>query len=146
MTKITRITVHHTAMVTGARSRSEVARTLRSIQRNHFGRGWADIGYHFVVDASGRTWQCRPIKYQGAHAGNHQLNRGNIGITVLGNYDEQALSALQKESLVTLLATLCREYGLTTRQIATHLELKNTACPGRNLQTFINRLRAGTLP
>lgn len=146
METIRKITVHHTAMVAGARSRSEVARTLRSIQKNHFERGWADIGYHYVIDASGRTWQCRPLKYQGAHAGNHQLNRGNIGISLMGNFNAQRVPAAQKKALARLLAHLAAKHEVPVRNIYGHAKVRATECPGKHLSAVLTGILAGLTP
>lgn len=143
MTTITRITVHHTGEECEARGFEESARRIRSYQAAHQdGRGWADIGYHFVIDRAGRVWEARPLKYQGAHAGNHTLNRGNIGISLIGNYNTQRLTHGQKETLSQLLSVLCDFYGLSrSTGICTHKELHNTACPGIHLQAFIDQYR-----
>ena len=147
MTTIRRITVHHTGTLFETMDFRSTSAKIKDYQEYHQEtRGWADLGYHFVLDRAGRIWEGRALKYQGAHAGNSQLNRGNIGIALIGNYSEQRLYSLQKESLASLLALLCREYGLSPRQIATHRELKNTACPGKHLQGFVEELRAGALP
>jgi len=130
MERITKITVHHTGMVTYPMSISETAQHLRSIQRNHFARGWADIGYHYVIDSSGRIWAGRPVEYQGAHAGNHELNRGNIGIALAGDFNVQRVPAVQREALGQLLAMLTRRYGIPKERIYDHGAVRNTQCPG----------------
>jgi hypothetical protein len=147
MTTIRRITVHHTGMTWTSMDYNTTAAQILDYQGYHQDtRGWADLGYHFLVDRAGRIWEGRSLRYQGAHAGNSQLNRGNIGIALIGNYDEQTLYNLQKDALAGLLTILCREYGLSTRQITTHLELKNTACPGKHLQRFVEQFRTQALP
>jgi hypothetical protein len=130
MERITKITIHHTGMVTYPMSISETAQHLRSIQRNHFARGWADIGYHYVIDSSGRIWAGRPVEYQGAHAGNHELNRRNIGIALTGDFNVQRVPAVQREALAQLLAMLTRRYGISKEQIYDHGAVRNTQCPG----------------
>src|SRR5690606_20314743 len=51
--------VHHTAS-TNAYSAAEVPSILRSIQAFHMdANGWSDIGYNFLVDRFGRTWEGR---------------------------------------------------------------------------------------
>ena len=36
---------------------------MRAIQRHHQdGRGWSDIGYHFIVDGGGHIYQGRRYK------------------------------------------------------------------------------------
>jgi len=147
MTKIRRITVHHTGEVWDQRSFDATAARIRAIQRSHqHDRNWADVGYHFLIDSAGRIWEGRGLTYQGAHAGNFELNRGNVGISLLGNFDLQRLNPRQTGALTALIGYLCHEYGLTNRQIATHRELKATACPGSRLQRFVDQLRSTSYP
>jgi len=139
MGRISRITVHHDALLTRETSWAWAANRLRGIQRAHFNRGWADIGYHFVIDPSGRIWEARPLKYQGAHVSNH--NEGNIGVVVIGDFDQQALNSLQKKALKELLDHFCKKYRIPKTRIYTHGELNITACPGKNLQAYVDELR-----
>ena len=71
MRNVSRITVHHAAgKPNWTISERDVADSIRKIQRYHqTENGWADIGYHYVIDRAGRVWQGREIKWQGAHAG-----------------------------------------------------------------------------
>ena len=52
-------------------------------QTNH----WADIGYHYVIDRQGRIWEGRELSWKGAHAGNKQANENNVGIALIGNFE-----------------------------------------------------------
>lgn len=70
--------------------------SLRSIQEYHQRvKKWADIGYHFVIalDAN-RQWkifQARPLDAKGAHVGRRgeeDLNIGEIGICLMGDFDQ----------------------------------------------------------
>ena len=71
MTPVQRITIHHDGMnAFTTTSRSSAAARLERIRRGHLARGpqrWGDIGYHYAIDPSGRTWECRPLSWQGAH-------------------------------------------------------------------------------
>lgn len=150
MEKIFRITLHHTGLEVTSKSLTETSRLIRNIQDYHQGaewsggRGWADIGYHFVVDRNGRIWEGRPITMQGAHAGSQESNRGNIGIAVLGNYDIQQLTAEQEEVLRELLNWLMGIYGIPPSRVYGHCDLKSTQCPGRNLRRFLINFRTST--
>jgi hypothetical protein len=147
MTGITRITIHHTGEIWTSLDLEQTGKKIRDHQLFHQnGKGWADLGYHFLIDRCGRIWEGREIRFQGAHAGNSDLNRGNIGISLLGNYEEQQLNSLQEKSLNNLLTVLCYEYDLRLWHIVTHRELKNTACPGRYLQSFVEQIRSQTSP
>ena len=94
-----KVTVHHDAMKwTGRHTYAKAVARLRRIREYHVGNnGWADIGYHFAIDGRGHVWQCRQAAYQGAHVGGK--NEFNIGILVMGNFEEQVPTENQKKSL-----------------------------------------------
>ncbi len=142
MAHVDRITVHHSVCCTHAVSPREAIPFLKSIQTDHMdGHGWADIGYHFIVDSSGTVWEGRPLAWQGAHAGNDALNTGNIGICLLGNFDEQLVDSRQRRALEGLLVAMQSRYSVPVGSIFTHQELKSTECPGANLQRHVEEFR-----
>ena len=143
MSPIRHITVHHDGMrpFTNASVTAAAAR-LEIIRRAHLNRGWADIGYHFAIDRGGRSWACRPLGWQGAHVAD--CNPGNVGIVVLGNFDEQQPSRAQVMALKKLLGEVQTAYRVPARNVRSHQEWPSarTACPGRNLQVHMNAIRA----
>lgn len=140
MGSIRRITVHHDAIDPMPSSGpDEVARRLESIRQGHIGRGWADIGYHYAIDPAGRVWQGRPMALQGAHVADQ--NQQNLGIVVLGNFENQAPSGQALEALDRLIAIEMRRFRIGITEIRTHREMASTACPGRNLQREMDRTR-----
>lgn len=144
MGKPFRITLHHSAHDTGdgSQSYSETASLIQSIQRNHLlERGWGDIGYHFIVDGTGRIWQGRSLGYQGAHAGDGEANRGNIGIVATGNFSYARPSAAQVAALKWLVSYLRRRYGIPEWQVYGHSHFKPTDCPGRYLTAILPSIR-----
>ena len=141
MNGVNKITLHHEggSPVTFTDTRSACAR-LEQIRQTHTrDRGWADIGYHYVIDRAGRVYQGRDPRYQGAHVA--ETNPHNLGVMILGNFEDQRPSDAQVQSLGRFIATLARTYRLPRTAIYTHRELKPTACPGRHLQTHIDTLR-----
>lgn len=144
MQPVSHITVHHDGMspflATDERS---VAGRIELIRRGHLARGWGDIGYHFVVDRSGRVWQGRPLVWQGAHV--KDRNEGNVGVLVLGNFERQQPSEAQLRAVSTHLASLCSVYRVSPRSVLTHREWPGAAtlCPGRNLQGRMSAVRSG---
>ena len=136
------VTVHHDGMDSfGATDYASCASRLELIRMGHKGKGWADIGYHFVIDRSGRVWEGRELKYQGAHVKNN--NEGNIGILCLGNFDLQKPSDAQMKSLERHLKAIMKQYKLSSANIRSHKEWPDaaTACPGRNLQSKMAGVR-----
>lgn len=143
MNGISYITVHHEGSpnartLTGL---DETADLLEKIRRFHVhGLGWADIGYHYVIDRAGRVWEGRPIDWQGAHVRHH--NEHNIGVMVLGNFEIQRPSDAQLERLPRFLSDLRRRHGIMAGDVRSHREWAATACPGRLLQPHFKTMRA----
>lgn len=76
--------------------------TAADIHRWHKEKGWAGIGYHYVIDESGMSHNGRPVFlkageiWQGAHVQGY--NQDSIGICLIGEdyfYPEQ-LDTLRK--------------------------------------------------
>lgn len=122
--------------------RSAAAR-LESIRRYHRDSlGWGDIGYHYAIDRAGRVYECRSLTHQGAHVKNY--NEGNIGVMLMGNFDQQVPSNAQVDALSHHLSWLMRRHDVPISRIRTHREWEGarTACPGSSLQVFMNTARA----
>lgn len=142
MGRVTRVTIHHSAVLFRTVERNATARRIENIRRYHRNdKGWADIAYHFVVDRAGRQWEARDLDHQGAHAGDFELNRGNVGIMLLGNFESQDPSAEQLVALESLLSELLRTYRVDRSHVFWHRELKATACPGEKLVAWLERWR-----
>ena len=142
----TRITVHHSAEVPGTLLDGSIADStlaLRKIQRTHVNhRSFGDIGYHFLVDAAGRVFEGRSMRWQGAHAGG-VLNRQNIGVCLLGDFQHRPPSARALASLSRLLDDLRAEHPIPAGTVRGHSDLKQTLCPGGALTRWITAYRAG---
>ena len=143
MSPIRHVTVHHDGMSPFTQaSVMAAAGRLEIIRRAHLQRGWADIGYHFAIDRGGRSWACRPIGWQGAHVSDR--NPGNVGIVVLGNFEEQRPTQSQVMALQRLLGEIRTAYRIPSRNVRSHQEWPGakTACPGRYLQSQMNAMRS----
>ncbi len=141
MNGVSQITIHHDGMSPFYdTSWGAAARRVESIRAAHVGKGWADIGYHYTIDPAGRVWQARPLALQGAHV--KVANPHNLGICVLGNYEQQTPTAATLRSLEDLVSTERSRLGVSMAAIYTHQELAPTACPGRSLQAAMNRTRS----
>ena len=127
-----RITVHHDAMLwEGRHDYAGAVDRLRRIQRIHLNKGWNDIGYHFAIDGRGHIWQCRPLEYQGAHV--KDQNRRNLGIVVMGNFEEQKPTLNQLVALQDALQKFSNAYKIPCSQIKGHKDRAPNLCPGKNL-------------
>lgn len=142
MGAIEKITIHHSGSSITVTGQSATARRIENIRRDHRnGKGWADIAYHLVVDRAGRQWEARDLGQQGAHAGDFELNRGNIGVMLLGDFEQQEPSIQQLESLDLLLQELLKTYGLDREDVVGHRDLRATLCPGADLASWLNAWR-----
>ena len=148
-----RITVHHEGKEFYGTTVGDALREVRNIQSSHqHVNHWADIGYHYVIDPTGAVIEGRPMSLQGAHAGQKDKagkspNEGNIGISLLGDFNKQRPTSAQLRSLEQLVAYLRNRYKIPTQEIWTHNEIRlrfglaATACPGKNLRGIVEEMR-----
>ena len=137
----TRITIHHEGYkLVDFTDAGSTRQRLNMVRSAHVGRGWSDIGYHFIVDRAGRVWEGRSLKYQGAHVSGN--NEQNIGVMCLGNFELQRPSEAQLTSLRDTVRAIRRANSVSERAILTHKEITPTACPGRLLQPRIDQMRS----
>ena len=136
MGPVRRITIHHDGIGSAPSGDwGDSARRLETIRRGHLSRGWADIGYHYAVDPSGRVWACRPTSLQGAHVSDN--NENNVGIVVLGDFERSQPSDQARRALSEFVGSQMRQHRVHPRNVYTHRELASTVCPGTNLQRFL---------
>lgn len=125
------LVIHHSAL--------DVGFGVREIQRLHMEQnGWADIGYHFVIDAEGVCYEARPRTVRGVHV--RAANTGTVGIVLLGNFEEIQPAPPQLTTLDNLIAYLVAEYSSLTH-LAAHADFNDeTVCPGRNMRVHLRPL------
>lgn len=141
-----RITIHHFFIPSiPAANRSEEVERMRSVRKNQMQgpENFSDIGYHFVIMASGRIYEGRPQGKRGAH---DVINDG-IGIAFDGDYTSRTITDAQFDSAVKLCTLLCRGMkiddpttpvptrtdGMGTKnlpRICGHRDRVPTDCPG----------------
>ena len=143
MLPVTALTVHHDGLESLALGTDprDMADRIELYRRGHRARGWADIGYHLVIDRGGILWQGRSIRWQGAHVQNH--NEGNIGVVVMGNFERQTPTPAQLRTLRKVMIDLMRTYEIRRERVFTHCEwpTAHTSCPGRNMQPLLTQMR-----
>jgi len=137
------ITIHHDGLDSPMTETSMDASAARIewIRCGHRGRGFSDIGYHYIIDREGRVWEGRNMRWQGAHVS--KRNEQNIGILVMGNFDIQKPSSRQLDGLRAHVSTLQVRHNVLSGRVLTHREWSGarTACPGKSLQTAVNETR-----
>ena len=104
---ITDIVIHCTA------TRAWQDYSADDIRRMHKARGWADIGYHYVVRLDGTIENGRDVDKIGAHVSGHNAN--SIGVVYVGGLDNQGKAKdtrteNQKNALLNLLLDLRQLY------------------------------------
>ena len=104
---ITDIVIHCTA------TRAWQDYSADDIRRMHKARGWADIGYHYVVRLDGTIEPGRDVDKIGAHVSGHNAN--SIGVVYVGGLDNQGKAKdtrteNQKNALLNLLLDLRQLY------------------------------------
>ena len=142
-----KLTLHHAACCS-ADDLEEGKDQVYWIQDFHQnGRGWKDIGYHFLVDRIGNIYQGRPETVIGAHVGG--ANTGNIGVCLLGCYHppedncSQEITPESRQSIVELFSWVSDTYGQNPTLLLGHRDyFGSTACPGDNIWIELPRYRA----
>jgi hypothetical protein len=131
---LTTLVVHHSAL--------PLSDGPREIQRLHQQeRGFADIGYHYVIGPAGEVYAGRSLEVRGVHTGG--ANTGTVGVVLLGNFELDAPPEPQLASLRRLAHSLARRHGLT--HLAGHHDFQPdaTVCPGQFLAPLLPGLAAG---
>lgn len=124
MRRIDLIIVHCTATPRGR------AVTVADVDRWHRERGFAGIGYHYLVGIGGEIWPGRAEERAGAHCAGH--NARSIGVCYVGGCDSDMHPAdtrtpAQRGALLRLLADLRRRYPGAV--IRSHRDFAAKACP-----------------
>lgn len=104
--------------------------TVADIDRWHRARGFAGIGYHYVIYLDGSVYEGRSLSQPGAHCKGH--NAHSIGVCYIGGLDAAGLphdtrTPEQRQALLRLLETLKRQFPNAT--IHGHNEFSDKACP-----------------
>lgn len=124
MRKINEIIVHCTATPAGRQH------SAADIDRWHRARGFARIGYHYVVRLDGTVEAGRPEESVGAHCLGH--NAHSIGVVYVGGTDASGCptdtrTPRQREALLRLLYDLRQRYP--GAEIRGHRDFAAKACP-----------------
>lgn len=147
--------MHHTVTDDGG---IDPAAIVRAIYWYHaVERGWGDIGYNYLIDHYGHVYQGRfgNPGVVGHHAGD-PYNYGSVGISLIGNFEENPVPYAMFESAIDFLAYQCGMWGidplgqtyLIDRWLPTilgHRDVAATACPGIYFYSRLPEVRSRTL-
>lgn len=136
-----KLTVHHDAqMAAPSMTKDQAMERMRQHQIHHMqGNGWADIGYHYVISPKGLILAGRSIFSPGSHV--YQNNTGNLGICLMGNFEQQTPPKVQIDALVQLAAWWCENLDIRPANIKGHQDFLATACPGETLYSELGDVR-----
>ena len=130
MRKIDKIFIHCSATPEGRDIKME---TIKSWHVK--GRGWRNIGYHFVIELDGLLRPGRPMEQMGAGVKGHNAN--SIHVCYVGGLDKNkkakdTRTQAQRETLNTIIGGLLKEYP--DASVHGHNEFANKACPSFDVQ------------
>lgn len=136
----TALWVHHSEGTAPPDNPISERAVVRGIQSFHQGpsRGWADIGYGYLVAPSGRIYEGRGYGVSAAHCPGHN---DEPSVCLLGSYSKIEPTTAQKNAVWALADHL----GLA--ELAGHREGYSTSCPGdAAMRTLVNAPRPGKTP
>ncbi|MFA5199364.1 MAG: N-acetylmuramoyl-L-alanine amidase [Candidatus Omnitrophota bacterium] len=126
------IIIHHSATDGGS---------SLNLNELHKRRGWAGIGYDFVIDNGSNGKKDGQIEVsprwikqeKGAHCQASDMNSKGIGICLVGNFSKGRVSEKQMASLVYLVNMLRKYYKIPDDHIMGHGQVPGakTECPGK---------------
>ena len=139
MRTINEIIIHCSDTQEGCDVKAKDIRQWHTTPKEKGGRGWSDIGYHYVVDLNGTIELGRPVERVGAHCigrDGSDHNSHSIGICYIGGRrirpdghwewaDTRTLA--QREALRKLVDMLRAVYPKAT--VHGHNEFAARACP-----------------
>jgi hypothetical protein len=118
--------------------------------------GWNDIGYNFLIDRFGRTWEGRFGGMDKAVVGAQTLNYNgwSTGVAAIGNFDVAGVPQAVTDAYKRLFAWKLNLSGIPAtgtvfandkyfQRISGHRDGFQTACPGRYLYAKLAEIRAG---
>lgn len=160
--------IHHTAGANGQPDLAAAEATIRGVYYYHAKvRGWGDIGYNYLVDQAGNVFEGRAggdgvvagHTYRDANCPNKgpvaNLNRGSMGIAVLGNYQttdtptpatltalEQLIGTKGRELSIAPASVGAFDGRIDTPNVITHRDVDCSSCPGENIYINLDTIRA----
>jgi N-acetylmuramoyl-L-alanine amidase len=130
---ITEIIVHCTATPEGKDYTVDDIRKWHTAKPPQ-GRGWSDIGYHYVIYRNGQVHEGRYVDIVGAHCAGHNLHSIGVvyvgGVASDGRTPKDTRTEQQKAALLSLLIDLKKLYPRA--KIYGHRDFANKDCPSFN--------------
>lgn len=117
--------------------RTDTAEWVREIQRYHQSKGWADIGYSWLVDATGRIFEGRGWEYQTAAADG--WNTRGWHVAFLGDDDRgrRDITPAARASIRLLFEVAKTRAGHELEPMGHRDGNPDTECPGDEGEAFV---------
>ncbi len=100
-------------------------------------RGWADLAYHFLVDANGHVYEGRPVTAVGDTGTNYDPT-GHFLVCAEGDFNQQSIPAVQVAAVADVLAWGAVHFGVDPSTIRGHRDWASTSCPGEIFYPLIS--------
>lgn len=118
-----RIIVHDSHTQPDAETVGDV---IQALKWGAHDKGLLEIGYHYVIERSGKLVETREVRRIGTHTPGHNLD--SVGICLIGGEGaagpEDNFTPAQREALMHLLDWLCEQYDLAVTDIYGHTEVQ----------------------
>ena len=133
---ISQLIVHHSASFQTATF--EMIEGWHTAHKRDGGRGWREIGYHWVIEADGKRRFGRPLTRAGAHC---PPNAGRLGVCVVGDNTGELGCSWTNDQIMALVS-LVKDVRTLMPWVTVHRhsEFRATKCPGLSDQSW-NRIR-----
>ena len=144
MRKINEIIIHCSDTQEGCDVTAKAIRSWHTTPKEKGGRGWRDIGYHYVIRLDGTIELGRPLEKAGAHCigrKGEDHNSHSIGICYIGGRHIKedgtwewgdTRTEEQKDAMARLVAMLLEAFPQAT--VHGHYEFAARACPCFDVQ------------
>lgn len=123
-------------------------RRYHTMPKNQGGRGWSDVGYHWLIERYKGEMLLVPGRhpnYKGAHCVAAGRNHDSLGICIVGDFDESPPEPEVWEAAVTWAALIATAHRIPAIRIHGHSEFeRRKTCPGLafNMDAFRRDVRA----
>lgn len=148
MRSIDKIILHCSANGPNSNIGAKEIRAYHMLPVSKGGRGWSDIGYHYVIRRDGTLDVGRDITKAGAHCTG--LNAHSIGICLVGGVKSDGKTPEDNflPAQFDMLAKLIRDLRLRfpNTSIHGHNEFAQKACPVFNVAAFLAKYGISKMP
>ena len=103
------------------------SRSVQELKNYYEEKNWPAGPHLFVADDG--IWLFSPMRRDGIHAAG--LNRGSIGIEVVGNYDYEKWTGQTKKNALGVIRLLMNRLNISRQNIFFHREVTQKTCPGK---------------